>query len=126
MAQNVYLFDGYKPKTPAEVTPNWETTYSESSGRVLSGEAVLDPLFTVESYSVSFKHLTLEETSRILNIVVPKPSKPTFEWTYLSAYYGCWRTDTFYVGKGSQKLKTAKESEERFDLSFNVIGVNTL
>lgn len=122
MAQRHIMFDGYTPKTPASVDPNWEVTYTEDSGRVLSGDAMLDPLFTVESYSLSFKNLTLEEASTILHIVVPRPSKPTFQFTYLSAYYGGWRTETFYVGRGSQKLRTAKENVEAYDLSFNVIS----
>ena len=62
--------------------------------------------------------------SQILQII--DKGKP-FTVRYLSAHYGKWRTDEFYVGKGTLTVGSWEASEERYDeLSFNLVGVNPL
>ena len=125
--QEKILIDNVSIKQPDVFSPNWETTYTEDSGRVMSGIAELDPLFTVESFSVEWSDLTPAEASQILRLIVPTQNKKTFNLKYFSWYTGTWKTGTFYVGKGSLKTKTLKENYETFEtLSCNFIGVNPL
>lgn len=80
----------------------------------------LTPLFTVESFSYTATNLTSTEMASILQKVA---KGKRFKLHYRSPYYGKWRDDYFYVGKGSLKIGTWKENEERYDsLSFNMIG----
>lgn len=125
--QKYILIDGYKIKQPDRFEPNWATTYTEDSGRVMSGKAFLDPMFTVESYAFEATSLTKTEAKEILQRIVPRPSKPTFKLTYYSWFYGEWRTDTFYVGQGTLKCTTLKENEEELEnISCDIIGVNPI
>jgi hypothetical protein len=125
--QERILIDGVQIKQPDSFDPNWETTYTEDSGRVMSGVAELDPLFTVESFSVEWSYLKPEEVSQILQLIVPTQNKKHFQMRYFSWYTGMWKTGTFYVGKGTLKTKTLKSDYETFEsLSCNIIGVNPL
>lgn len=127
MVQEKILIDGYEIVQPDTMEPNWETTYTEDSGRVMSGKAYTDPMFTVESYSFEVTELTPEEAKEILTRIVPRPSKPTFKLHYFSWFYGKWRTDEFYVGKGSLKCKTLEVDHEILEsISCNLIGVNPI
>ena len=126
MMQEKLLFNGIEIKQPdsGALGVNFDTTFTEDSGSIMSGTAFVAPLFTVESYSYEATDLTLEEMSQILQIVA---KGKIFKCRYLSAYYGKWRTDEFYVGKGSLNVGTWQTSEEKYDkLSFNIIGVNPL
>jgi len=68
--------------------------------------------------------LTKEEMSLILRNV---GKGKNFKLHYLSPFYGAWRDDTFYVGKGSLAIGRWNEEEERYEsLSFNMIGVNPI
>ena len=125
--QKYILIDGVKIKQPDKFEPNWATTYTDDSDRVMSGKAHLDPLFTVESYSAEFTELTKEEAKTLLQLTIPTPKKPTFKMQYYSWYYGEWRTAKFYVGQGSLSCKTLKENKEALhNISFDIIGVNPL
>lgn len=126
MAQNRFMInDNPATKQPdAGLGYSFETTYSEDSVRPQGGKAHLTALFTVESYSYSGSNLTLEEMSYILKQVA-KGQK--FKAHYLSPYEGKWKDGYFYVGKGSLKIGTWKEDEERYDsLSFNMVGVDPI
>lgn len=126
MKQEKILFNGIEIKQPdsGSLGINFETTYTDDSDRNMNGTAIITPLFTVESYSYEATNLTLQEMSRILQIV---DKGEVFNMRYLSAHYGRWRTDEFYVGKGSLSVGTWKVSEEKYDkLSFNIIGVNPI
>lgn len=125
--QERILIDGIEIKQPDSFDPNWETTYTEDSGRVMSGVAELDPLFTVESFSVEWSYLKPAEVAQILQLIVPTQAKKHFQMRYFSWYTGMWKTGTFYVGKGTLKTKTLKSDYETFEsLSCNIIGVNPL
>lgn len=103
---------------------DFETTYSEDTTRVQSGVMNLEPLFTVEAFAYEASNLTKSEVKEILQIVA-KGNK--FYMRYYSPYYGQWRDDLFYVGKGSMKIGRLNENGETFDtLSFNMIGVNPI
>ena len=114
-------------KQPDSVAPNWETTYTEDSGRVMSGIAELDPMFTVESYSIEWSWLTPEEASAILTRIIPTASTPHFKLHYFNWVKGRWMDGEFYVGKGSLDVATLKDDYEHLDkISCNVIGVNPI
>lgn len=125
--QDKIKIDGVTITQPDSFNPNWETTYTEDSGRVMSGKAELDPMFTVESFNVEWSYLTPEELSQILQLIIPTASKPTFQLHYFSWYSGTWKNGIFYVGQGSVKTKTLKQNYEMFEtLSCNLIGVNPI
>lgn len=126
MKQEKLLFNEIEIKQPdsGDLGVSFDTTYTDDSGRPMSGVALATPLFTVEAYSYKATDLTLQEMSQILQIVA-KGYK--FKCRYLSAYYGKWRTDEFYVGRGSLNVGSWKTDEEVYDkLTFNLIGVNPL
>lgn len=125
MAQDKLKFNGVAIKQPDRgLGYDFETTYSEDSGRVQSGVLHITPLFTVEAFSYTATDLTEAEMSQILRIVA---KGAIFNMHYRSPYYGRWRDDQFYVGKGTLSIGSWKEDEERYEnLSFNVIGANPL
>lgn len=103
---------------------DFETTYTEDSARVQSGVGHFTPMFTVEALSYSSSGLTVEEMKTILQII---SHGKNFTLHYFSPYYGKWRDDTFYVGKGSLSILRLNEDSEHYDkLSFNMIGVNPI
>lgn len=126
MKQEKILFNGIEIKQPdsGNLGVSFDTTYTDDSGRPMSGAALVTPLFTVEAYSYKATDLTLQEMSQILQII--DKGKP-FTVRYLSAHHGKWRTAEFYVGKGTLTVGSWEASEERYDeLSFNLVGVNPL
>lgn len=103
---------------------DFETTYTEDSGRVQTGVAVVSPLFTVEALGYSRASISKTMLSQILQIV---SKGKQFRLYYFSAYYGTWREDWFYVGKGQLDIGRLNENKELFtSLEFNMVGVNPL
>lgn len=125
MEQEKITFNGVAIKQPDEsLGYDFETTYTEDSTRVQSGVLHSTPLFTVESFSYSASWLTIQEMKQILQIVAKGIS---FQMHYFSPYYGKWRDDTFYVGKGSLSIGILRKDKEMFkSLSFNIVGVNPI
>ena len=125
MAQNYITINGVKIKQPDEgLGYSFETTYTSDSTRVQSGAMHATPMFTVESFSYAASYLTIAEMQAILQKVAKGGN---FTLHYFSPYYGQWRDDTFYVGKGSLEIGRLTEDGEYFDsLSFNVVGVNPI
>lgn len=103
---------------------NFETTYTDDSGRVMSGAAHVVPMFTVESFGYTASNLTSDEMRTILSLIA-RGGKYLLH--YRSPFYGAWRDDWFYTGKGSISIGSWKEDEERYEsLSFNMVGVNPI
>lgn len=103
---------------------DFETTYTEDSGRVQTGVAVVSPLFTVEALGYSRAAVSKTMLSQILQIIAKGQQ---FQLHYFSAYYGAWRTSWFYVGKGQLNIGRLNENKELFtSLEFNMVGVNPL
>lgn len=126
MAQQIFMInDDVDTVQPDEgLKYDFETTYTEDTVRVQSGVMYITPLFTVESYGYSRKDLTADEMKLMLQKIAK--GRP-FKVHYFSAYYGAWRDDYFYVGKGSLTVGSWKQNDEKFDsLSFNMVGVNPL
>ena len=129
MAQEKIKINDIEIQQPDEdgFSPNWETTYTEDSVRDVTGTGHFTPLFTVESYSFKVSQVNKQEAYKILQEIVPTPNKPTFQLHYYSWYYGRWRTDTFYVGKGTLNVKTLEENGEMLEsISCNMIGVKPI
>ena len=102
---------------------NFETTYSEDTQRVITGVLVETPLFTVEQLGYEATNIPICAASAILQMVVGK----RFSLTYFSLYYGTWRTDTFYVGKGGANIGRLNPEDMILEsLSFNMQGVNPI
>lgn len=125
MAQEYITINGIKIRQPDEgLGYDFETTYTEDSTRVQSGQLHVTPLFTVEAFSYSASWLTTSEMKTILEQVAR--GNP-FRLHYFSPFFGEWRTANFYVGKGSLSIGRLIVNEERFEsLSFNMIGVNPI
>ena len=125
MAQNYITINGVKIKQPDEgLGYSFETTYTSDSTRVQSGAMHATPMFTVESFSYAASYLTIAEMQTILQKVAKGGN---FTLHYFSPYYGQWRDDTFYVGKGSLEIGRLTEDGEYFDsLSFNMVGGNPI
>lgn len=121
--QNYITIDGEIIKQPETgLGYDFETTYSKDSTRTQDGIAHFTPLFTVEKFSYSAKLLTKDEMKTILQLVA---GGRYFTLHYFSPYFGVWRDDTFYVGKGSLSIGRLNENAEYFEeLSFSMIGVN--
>ena len=125
MAQERYTINGIAIRQPdSGLAYDFETTYTEDSTRVQSGEGHFTPMFTVEALGYEASFLTIQEMQTILQLVAKGEN---FQLHYFSPYYGVWRTDSFYVGKGSLKIGCLIEDGEMYDsLSFNMIGVNPI
>lgn len=125
MAQDMMMINGVVVKQPEkDLGYDFETTYSEDSGRVQTGTLHITPLFTVESFSYTASGLTQEEMSLILQMVA---KGDVFNLHYRSPYYGKWRDDEFHVAKGSLSIGSWEKDKERYtSLSFNMVGVNPI
>lgn len=103
---------------------SYETTYSEDSTRLQSGEANFVPLFTVEQFGYSASDIPVADASVILQNVIKGEA---FKLHYFSPYYGKWRDGMFRVGQGQLTIGTLKENEEKLSsLSFNMTGEKPL
>lgn len=103
---------------------SFETTFTDDTERVITGALNLTPMFTVEAFSYEASDLTVEEMTTILQIVA-KGKK--FKLHYLSPYYGTWRDDYFYVGKGGLSIGSWQANKERYDsLQIQMTGVNPI
>lgn len=112
----------YQPD--GDLGSGFETTFTQDSGRVQSGVMHATPMFTVEQFSYVATDIPIEESSKILQMIVH--GKP-FNLHYFSPYYGTWRDDNFRIGKGSLSIGSLKEGEEKLtSLSFNMTGDNPI
>lgn len=103
---------------------NFETTYQDDATRTQQGKGVFTAMFTVESFSYKATDLTKAEMTQILQFAIPGRS---FYMHYYSPYYGIWRDDQFYVGRGSLSIGRLNENKERFEsVSFNIVGINPI
>lgn len=123
MAQNRIKFDNEVIKQPEDMSWSFETTSTADSTRAMSGTVYNTPMFTVESFSVTWGRMTRAELYAILQKIVQRPSKPYFSMFYYSPFYNAWRTADFYVGQGTLKVKTLKENREVIEsVTCNLIG----
>lgn len=103
---------------------SFETTYSEDSTRLQTGEANFVPLFTVEQFSYSASDIPVAEASVILQQIIKGEA---FKLHYFSPYYGKWRDGMFRVGQGQFTIGTVEEGGEKLtSLSFNMTGENPI
>lgn len=99
---------------------SFETTYSEDSTRLQSGEANFIPLFTVEQFSYSASDVPIADASVILQQIIKGEA---FKLHYFSPYYGKWRDGMFRVGQGQFTIGTLEEYGEKISsLTFNMTG----
>lgn len=118
MAQQKIYMNGNLIYQPDEgLTYSFETTYTEGSARSTTGKLKAKPLYTIEQLSYKATNVPKEEAQKIINIV---GRGGIFLLTYFSPRLCKWTTQRFYVGQGSLTIKTLKENEECFDLSFDM------
>lgn len=103
---------------------NYETTYTDDSGRLQSGTAVVAPLFTVRSYSYSRSRPTVAEVKQILGYIGKGAKYELFAFDPLTA---SWKWDVFYTGQGTMSIGYLSSSGGIYDsFSFNAVGVNPI
>ena len=102
-----------------------ETTFTEDSTRLQSGDANFVPMFTVEQLSYQATSIPMEEATKILQMVGKGES---FTLHYFSVFYGGWRDGKFRVGKTNTiSIGSLEENNEKLSvLSFNMTGDNPL
>ena len=124
MAQNkIKINDTVIWQPDEDMAWDFETTYTEDSVRPQSGSAILTSMFTVELFGYNASDVPASEVTKMLQMIIGK----NFNLYCYSPYYGKWRTDKFYVGKGSLSLGTLKENGEKYEsVSFNMIGINPI
>lgn len=125
MAQKKIKLNSTEIRQPDEgLAYSFETTFASSTKRVASGRLSANPMFTVEALTYTATGATVAEVKQILQIIAKGNS---FSLYYFSPYYGAWRTDTFYVGRGDLTIGTLDEDGERYDsITFQMTGVNPI
>ena len=114
--------DIYQPDRGATYT--FETTYTEDSARVQTGQGHFTTLFTVEQIGYSATHVPIREATKIIRMVAKGQN---LKLHYYSLYYGRWQDATFYVGQGNMAIGSLEENGEYLDsLSFNMTGVDPI
>ena len=99
---------------------SFETTYTEDSTRLQTGEANFVPLFTVEQFSYSATDIPVADASVILQQVI---KGEMFKLHYFSPFYGAWKDGMFRVGQGQFSIGTVEENGEKLSsLTFNMTG----
>lgn len=114
-----YMINGIPIYDPdAEAGGSWETTYTSDSGRTTSGFANIVPMFTVWQETYVATDIPVEEASKIINLIC---RGGFINYHYFSLLKNEWRTDIFYVGKGSHKIGSLDRKTGRLaSLSFNL------
>ena len=102
---------------------DFETTYASDTRRISTGKLRATPMFTVEALTYTRHGMKASELSTILQAIVGQ----NFSLHYFSPYYGTWRDDTFYIGKGSIQIGILDDTTGLYDsVSFQMTGVNPL
>lgn len=125
MAQNKYSFNGYTPsRQPSAVEFSFATTSTADSGRNQFGVMNNVPMFTAESYKITFDKLYSSDVSSILRNII---GLSFISFHYFSPYYGAWRTDRFYIANTNGNIVSVKEGKEgEKGVSFQLTGINPL
>lgn len=97
--------DGYSNlKPPATVQVDLQDVHGSETGRVQTGDMVLDRVAgganAKRKISCTWKGLTMSEISALLNAM----KKASFSLTYPDPYTGAMRTATVYVGDRSAPI----------------------
>lgn len=103
---------------------SYETTYTEDSGRVQSGTAIVAPMFTVKSYSYSRTHPTVAQVAQILSFIA---GGGKYEMYAFNPKTGTWGWDVYYTGKGDMSIGYLTPDGGHYDsFSFNAVGVKPI
>lgn len=126
MAQQYIKFNNYTP--PNVDRDGYQaalaTTSTEDSGRTMRGQMHNVPLFTVESYNLTWKDIPATEVSRILQEVV---NKSGFNFHHYNIYRARWETTVFYAANFNSPVINLKEGTETVkELKFQVTGGNPI
>lgn len=125
MAQELIKMNNTVIKQPdKDMAYNFTTKNTQDSQRTQDGAMHTTSVYTVETLTYKASLLSVSEMSTILQIVARGEK---FTMHYFSPFYGMWRTDTFYVGKGNLSIGRLNENKELFSsLTFTAEGVNPI
>lgn len=117
--------DGVEIAQPEQgMNYSYETTYTEDSGRVQSGVALVVPMFTVKSYSYTRTHPTVAQVAQILSFIA---GGGKYEMYAFNPKTGSWGWDVYYTGKGDMAIGYLSPDGGHYDgFSFNAVGVNPI
>ncbi len=103
---------------------SYETTYTEDSGRVQSGTAIVAPMFTVKSYSYTRTHPTVAQVAQILSFI---SGGGKYEMYAFNPETGTWGWDVYYTGKGDMSIGYLTSDGGHYDsFTFNAVGVKPI
>lgn len=103
---------------------NYETTYTEDSGRIQNGTAIVSPMFTVRSYSYSKSRPSIDDVKLILSYIAKGAKYELYAFDPATA---SWKWDVYYTGQGSMNIGYLSNSGGFYDsFSFNAVGVNPI
>ena len=102
-----------------------ETTFTEDSTFLQSGDANFVPMFTSEKLVYTATNIPVDKASEILQMVGKGKS---FNLHYFSVFYGRWRDGAFRIkNTDTIKIGSLEENNEKLSsLSFNMTGDNPL
>ena len=102
------LINGVAVPTPSSYTFDIEDLSSEETGRTLDGIMHKDVVDTKDYYTVTWNHLSWEQTALILNLV---DGKEQITVTLIDPRYpNTYVTKSFYVGKRSGQINNLRHS----------------
>ena len=124
MAQEKYKINDVEIWQPdQDLGWDFETTYTEDSTRVQTGEGYFTEMFTTESFAYQASHVPVAEWTKISKMIVGKKFN-LYAW---NPHFGKWRTHRCYVGKGSLSIGTLEENYEKYtNISFNMVDIMPL
>lgn len=126
MAQKFLKFNDYTPPMPDEdgYAAALATTHTSDSNRLMSGRAIVTPLFTVEAYTLKWSNISAKDVAAILSEVM---GKKEFNFYHFNIYTAKWITSKFYAANFNMPSKSLEDNGERWsELSFQVTSVEAI
>lgn len=129
MAQNKFMIDGVEVWQPdTDPVWSWETMYTEDSSRdQYTGAITLSPMWATQRWTYKATAIPASEVSKILKLIVSRPSKPTYTVHMWSTYDAAWVDIECYTGDGEATAHELVDGEEIYEeFSFDMVGVAKL
>lgn len=121
---NPFKINGITIKIPDTFKPNMATTSTDDSDRTQDLIMHNTPIGTIDSYSLEWKYIEVEEAAKIVQQI---KNKPHYTMTYLRPDHGKWESAFFYTSNYSFGSLTVANGVYMWEsLSFNAVGVNPI
>lgn len=124
MSQQHFKFGSYTAPDPDDdgYQLAFATTSTENSGRIMRGNMINTPMFTVEAYNLKWTDISAIDVMNILSQIL---GKSQFDFYHFNALKCRWETSPFYVANINSPFYRLNEGQERAnELSFQVTAIN--